>query len=992
MKRKTVNKLFAAATAGFLFTNASIAANAEEMPEESGVVSEQNVSGKEAGAQGEADGGEENGEVTENVQQVEQPSDQLTEQKPEQPSDQLTEQKPEQPAEQPSDQLTEQKPDQPAEQPSDQLTEKEPDQSPAQQPSQPEAGSSESVGNPESEKPQPPGQKEPEGDGGLAAPENDKTQTPGQQEPDQSEDTAQTKPEESKPQITGPANFEEAKENLEKAEAEEEQAKADLDKAQAEADSAQKDVEEAEQEVQETDSALNEAQDKKQDAEAGKEQADAEVSKTEQAAAEAEKDLDKALENAGADKDAYKEVQQELDEKKEALNEAEDTAASVEAEYNEKKTAAEEAAAEAERLKAALDAANRENQAAKEEVFAAQTEQEAAQKAYDQALKDNAGAGSEKLNLDKAQEELNAAREKVASGSLGFFQYLAGEGSGSASEAVTILTAGDKSEVKGLGNESNWTAESWEQFTSYTKIGDENDATSLENMRRAIAFIRECNELRMADGNFPGLGALVVNDAMMAIAQLNANWATYNPDGTYNSHSKVFNAGENLAWYYLDVPGMTDPFQGWYYEEKKDFDNKTGGVTGHYENIVNGSYSATGFGVNLSEKSGNIRLNCAQEFSSASLMSYYSYGQSYSVDEYEARFMSYYNSVMKRLSDAQTAYNAAKDAYDKAVAAGTVTGGNNTDVSAKKAELDKATARLEAAKANAEEKLEKLNEAQAAYDAGIKKNETAQTAFGQIQINYENIQKDLQNKQEAYDLLCGEIKDNYGEEVLEASDALAQARSVYREALASQAAADSDLLKAEAELSAAVEAKADKKLQEKTDIFAGKLENLQKAKDAHNLALANLAIAQADYVRLKPQTLHSTPATSYEAVQTAADIGSLGDMVVDEIPGSGSKRIYFARRCSFKYFLDNCSSFIKNCAGGNLTIDCSDLMWFSFNKKTLSALKDNPNLSLTIIFTYNGRKYTFTIPAGYDLDLLQDSNGWYGFMYLKMMFGGEEII
>ena len=933
MKRKTVNKLFAAATAGFLFTNASIAANAEEMPEESGVVSEQNVSGKEAGAQAEADGGEENGEVTENVQPAEQPSDQLTEQKPEQPSDQLAEQKPEQP----SDQLTEQKPEQPAGQPSDQLAE---------------------------------------------------------QKPDQPEDMAQTKPEESKTQITGPANFEEAKENLEEAEAEEEQAKADFDKAQAEADSAQKDVEEAEQEVQETDSALNEAQDKKQDAEVGKEQADAEVSKTEQAAAEAEKDLDKALENAGADKDAYKEVQQELDEKKEALNEAEDIAASVEAEYNEKKTAAEEAAAEAERLKAALDAANRENQAAKEEVSAAQTEQETAQKAYDQALKDNAGAGSEKLNLDKAQEELNAAREKVASGSLGFFQYLAGEGSGSASEAVMILTARDKSEVKGLGNESNWTAQSWEQFTSYTKIGDENDATSLENMRRAIAFIRECNELRMADANFPGLGALVVNDAMMAIAQLNANWATYNPDGTYNSHSKVFNAGENLAWYYLDVPGMTDPFQGWYYEEKKDFDNKTGGVTGHYENIVNGSYSATGFGVNLSEKSGDIRLNCAQEFSSASLMGYYSYGQSYSVDEYEARFMSYYNSVMKRLSDAQTAYNAAKDAYDKAVAAGTVTGGNDTDVSAKKAELDKATARLEAAKANAEEKLEKFNEAQAVYDAGIKKNETAQAEFEQIRKSYDNIQKDLQNKQEAYDLLCREIKDNYGEEVLEASDALAQARSVYREALASQAAADSELLKAEAELSAAVEAKAgaDKKLQEKTDILAGKLENLQKAKDAHNLALANLAIAQADYVRLKPQTVHSTLAPSYEAVQTAADIGSLGDMIVDEIPGSDSKRIYFARRCSFKYFLDNCSSFIKNCAGGNLTIDCSDLMWFSFNKKTLSTLKDNPNLSLTIIFTYNGRKYTFTIPAGYDLDLLQDSNGWYGFMYLKMMFGGEEII
>ena len=59
--------------------------------------------------------------------------------------------------------------------------------------------------------------------------------------------------------------------------------------------------------------------------------------------------------------------------------------------------------------------------------------------------------------------------------------------------------------------------------------------------------------------------------------------------------------------------------------------------------------------------------------------------------------MSHYHSVMKRLSDSQTAHNAAKDAYDKAVAAGTVTGGNNTDVSAKKAELDKATARLKTA-------------------------------------------------------------------------------------------------------------------------------------------------------------------------------------------------------------------------------------------------------------------------------------------------------
>lgn len=1035
MKRKTLNKLFAAATAGFLFTNASIAANAEELPEDSGVVSEQNVSGKEAG-ETEESGGEQasgqsspseaepdrgnGGEAAENVQPAEQQPFQPAGQQPEQPEGQEPEQQPSQPAgespesqnpdqsqgqqpeAQPVEQNPEQQPSQSAgqqpEQPEGQEPETQPaEQKPEQQPGQPEAGDGRVEDDSENDK-ELPGQPETEGAEGdrePSGPESSGVCQPGQQGPEQAGgDGTQAGTEEDTPQITGPSNFEEAKENLEKAEAEEEQAKAELDKAQAEADSAKEDVDKAGQETQEAGSALDTALDKKQEAEAEKEKADGEVSKTEQAVSEAEKKLDQALEDAAVDKDAYDKVQQDLDAKKDALDTAEKEASSAEAEYNEKKTAAEEAAAEAEKLQSALAVADSEKQAAEAELSVSRQEQTQAQKEYDQALKENAGAGMEKQNLDKAQAELDAAQEKVASGSLGFFQYLAGQGSGSAGEAVTILTAKDKSEVKGLGNESNWTAQSWEQFTSYTKIGDENDATSLENMRRAIAFIRECNELRMADGNFPGLSALVVNDAMMAIAQLNANWATYNPDGTFNSHSKVFNAGENLAWYYLDVPGMTDPFQGWYYEEKKNFDNKTGGVTGHYENIVNGSYSATGFGINLSEKSGDIRLNCAQEFSNASLMEYYSYGLSYSVDEYEARFMSYYNSVMKRLSDAQAAYNAAKDAYDKEVAAGTVTGGEATDISAKKAELDKATARLEAAKASAEEKLEKFNEVQSAYNAGIQKNEAAQAAFGQSRVNYENTQKNLQQAQEAYGALCKEIEDNYGTDVLKASDELAKARVTYAGALKAQTEAQNRLLKAETKLASAAEAKdaADQNLREKTDILAMKLENLQKAKDTHNLALVNLAIAQADYERFKPQDSHSAPAASYEKIETAADAGSLGDVIVTDFSESSSRKVVFAKRCSLKYFLENSASFIRGCRSSSLTIDCSDLSWFSFNKKTLAALQENPDLSLTIIFTYNGRKYTFTIPAGYDLNLLQDANGWYGFMYLKMVFGGKEII
>lgn len=1002
MKLKTVNKFFAATAAGFLFTNASIAVNAEELPPESAVISQQDDSGREAEEAPESGSGQtsartnpeqtasdEGGDEkeTENIQQDGE-SGQLPEQQPGQPVGQPAEQQPdqstEQSAEQQPDQSAEQQPGQSAGQPA------------GQQPEVPDTESSEAADDTQSGGEQLPGQPEPEGtkeDVESAGQEN-----AGIQEPEQTDEGGtQTKPEESRPQITGPVNFEEAEENLEKAKEEENRTKAELDKAQTEADSAQADVNKAQQDVQEADAALGQAQDKKQEAEAEKQKADKEAAETEQAVSEAEKKLDGALENAGVDKNAYEEVQQQLDAKKDALDKAESEDASAEAEYNEKKTAAEEAAAEEEKLQSAFETAKKENQAAEEEVSVSQKEQAAAQKAYDDALKENAGAASAKQELDNAQAALNAAQEQAAKGSLGFFQYLAGEGSQSAKEAVTILTSKDKSEVKGLGNENIWTAESWEKFISYTKIGDGNDATSLENMRRAIAFIRECNELRMADGNFPGLNALVVNDAMMAIAQLNANWATYNADGTFNSHSKVFNAGENLAWYYLDVPGMSDPFKGWYYEEKEIFDNKTAGVTGHYENIVNGSYSATGFGVNLSEKSGDIRLNCSQEFSSDSLMNYYAYGQSYSVDEYEARFMSYYNSVMKTLSDAKTAYNAAKAAYDKAVAAGGgAAGGSQADISAKKAQLDKATARLEAAKADAGAKLERLNAAQTAYDAGVQKRKAAQAEFEQSRVNFENSRMDLQQKQEAYGALRKEIEDNYGSEVLEASGSLAQARSAHARASESQAAAQDGLLKAQAKLAAAVEAKeaADKNLKDKTDILAVKLENLQKAKEAHTLALANLSIAQADYERFRPRTTQGVPSSSYETVQADVDPASMGDVIVNvsEFSGGSSKSVYFARRCSFKYFLENSADFIKGCSSDSLILDCSELPWFSFNRKTLDALRENPNLSLKIIFTYKGRKYTFTIPAGYDLNLLQDANGWYGFMYLSMIFGGQEII
>jgi hypothetical protein len=179
-------------------------------------------------------------------------------------------------------------------------------------------------------------------------------------------------------------------------------------------------------------------------------------------------------------------------------------------------------------------------------------------------------------------------------------------------------------------------------------------------MKAAIDMLYECNSLRTTDNNFSA-GSLKVNDVLMAAAQMNANWAVLKSGFNYNSHARVFNVAENLAWY----PNSWSPFDGWYTEEKALYDsgNNTYSEVGHYINMTNPSYSITGYGIRNSAEMTRYSSH-AQDFDGSSG----SYGESYTVDEYKARFMEYYNS----LYNAEQTYNAAvanRDAlqayYDK---------------------------------------------------------------------------------------------------------------------------------------------------------------------------------------------------------------------------------------------------------------------------------------------------------------------------------------
>ncbi|MFQ6150827.1 CAP domain-containing protein, partial [Bifidobacterium adolescentis] len=133
-----------------------------------------------------------------------------------------------------------------------------------------------------------------------------------------------------------------------------------------------------------------------------------------------------------------------------------------------------------------------------------------------------------------------------------------------------------------------------------------DDATSLDNLLKALDMIDECNKLR-ADH---GLEPLKVSETAMAMAMVQANYAA---NGHYNHNYQYDNVGENLDWGFSD----DDPYDDWYTAEKETYDAavKSGDYpdlaklspydvflkypdlyqqVGHYLNIVDPEYIAAG--------------------------------------------------------------------------------------------------------------------------------------------------------------------------------------------------------------------------------------------------------------------------------------------------------------------------------------------------------------------------------------------------------------
>lgn len=342
-----------------------------------------------------------------------------------------------------------------------------------------------------------------------------------------------------------------------------------------------------------------------------------------------------------------------------------------------------------------IEAKNNEISALNAQIANVQNEVDRAQADYDKALNDYNSTYSPleqaKKNLADFESKYATELSRLTAGSKGYFESL-----GCSEDVLSVFKVDDSYQGEVAG---------------YTHMGQTGDATSLENMKASIPYLRECNEIRKKDG----LPELSVSMFMMAIAQVNANYAQVE-----GNHSSAYGTCENLAWGYGEAGTGASPFRGWYDYEKKQYDagNHKFSEVGHYLNIVHPANTITGFALQ------KVNGVYAQEFCEPNS---FVKDVILSVDEFETSFDNYYNNL--KSVDAQ--HKALKDAVNNASGATT-----KDDTALKNAEA------LLNAKKNAltglQNKLTQVNNAKATLEANATvMNNTVTEAKNAVQ-NAEN--------------------------------------------------------------------------------------------------------------------------------------------------------------------------------------------------------------------------------------------------------------
>ena len=418
------------------------------------------------------------------------------------------------------------------------------------------------------------------------------------------------------------------------------------------------------------------------------------------------------------------------------------------------------------------------------------------------------------------------------------------------------------------------------KYLEYTHIGAKDDATSLDNLLRALDMIDECNRLREENGLEP----LKVSETALAMAMVQANYAAQ--PGHYGHNYQYENTGENLAWGTADW----NPYDGWYTQEKETYDAavKSGDYPdlaklstydvflkypdlyqkiGHYLNIISPDYIATGMAYSGYNTGSYGNGASSQEFFNE-WNSYNKNDTVYDAAVYRTMVENYVNGVR----NAQSTYDAALKKVDEAKAA--LDKANQTKAStadaktaaeqaqqAAKAEaaetakiLTDATAKSQQAQTAYDEAKTANDQAQADYSTADTARQAAQTAYdeaktanGQAQTNLKNAQAAVEQAKQALDKAQADktTADERVNILTDAENALATAKTNYEQAKseAGQAKQASESakadLKAKQDAYAQAKAKSDEAERQVKDLEAA-LADLKAKTDALTAAQSDL--------------------------------------------------------------------------------------------------------------------------------------------------------
>lgn len=618
--------------------------------------------------------------------------------------------------------------------------------------------------------------------------------------------------------------------------------------------------------------------------------------------------------------------------------------ATVEQAKKDKATAEQAVAAAAAQVKVAQE----EQAKAEAALTARQGETAAAKKAVDDAktAQTQAAANLEKAREDKrkadaaviaAQAEVENAEKAVAEadanfnkGSFGFFEKVGAENALKvlnsdtySSEAMKVekpYKPGSFAQGQAPINNSN-TPIYGKTFSGYNHDGKTSNATNLDNMKATFKWIKRANELR-ALHNLP---ALKISDTLMAVGQSNANLTVAICDRQHIYHSSQYDVGENLHWH---TNPEADPFQGWYFEEKEKYDAAVAAnpavadmdstqlmsyqfngsslfmQVGHYLTIIDknsgASFLGTGFGLATNGIYGKGSVTMSQVFAQKAGSYYWDLEPTdtlYTVDEYEKRFMEYYNSVTpegakQKLADAKAKLAglkaAAKTADDKIATAEAAVESAKAKAQEKDNAWKAAQDKESEAAATVESEKQKVtaaeNDKKAAEDevkAKVQAVQTAAAAVAAAQGALENAKAGVTTAQQTLEAAQQQVKDkeavqaekqkaldgiSVGDAAQTAKQELAQARQDLAAAKEKAQAAANQL---EAATQAQQQAQAEKEAADKTLEDANTAN--QQATEAVSQAEAERANAQAELNPLAQQQIAHDQAAG-QADQAAQDL------------------------------------------------------------------------------------------------------------------------